>query len=270
MWFGDNCNLDSHIRILDFTRSRDISNSSDSPTRLIYIDEKVPRMLGGQIFASNNRIYVVGGHYTADNLLALDGSLIDYPNPNTTKSLDTHVWAFDLVKEKWESPWDNGLGDQTPDYANVAFDDRGKIGWMFGGVTRANEGWQATANTANLARFDVSPRSGFFPEGESVAYNISTRLTPSAPERIAGGSMVYFRDIGGEGILVVIGGGHAGFEDTVHVSLHLIPGSVPKVLIHMPHSYQWNPSWYMTSRIIHGTYKRLQHLPVLGFPPGVL
>ena len=180
--------LDSYLRIVDFSKpfnsSKNIIDiSTDEITTAIRLPDSIPRLFGGNLFISDGVMHMLPGGYTPVSTSDADG------NENPTNK----VWNFNLESRKWDIQV-SGIKDNIESSAS-AFDTEKQVGWYYGGRSFSpaqNIGWTMSRGLYRLDKGNGAP---------TEAGGNSTTVGD-----MAGGELVYIKDVGKAGILVLIGG----------------------------------------------------------------
>ena len=166
---AESFNLDPFIQVMDFSKPVSSSqNSIDISTDNITTAIRLPvDIYHGVLFISDGVMHM----------------LLAY-SKNT-------VWNFNLKTQKSEVQ-DSGIQYQ-PYRAAIAFDTEKQVGWYYGGQMESND-VGVPKYSQDLYRLD---------RGKGTPTKIDVN---SSIESVAGGELVYLKNIGEAGILVLIGG----------------------------------------------------------------
>ncbi|KAF8466027.1 hypothetical protein BDZ91DRAFT_794625 [Kalaharituber pfeilii] len=174
-----------HLRILDFSRSFDLSR--DKITKVIRLDRHVPVLWRPHLFANNNGLYQFGLGVVKSRFFNDTGYILS--QGDRLHFADTKVFRFDIDHDAWDLPWEGGLGQETPMDGLVAADHAAEVGWVYGGLR----------SYKSLVRFDMHRKEK--PVGE-IMKTVNREVVP----QLSGGELLFLRGLGKEGMLVVIGG----------------------------------------------------------------
>ncbi|KAF8466025.1 hypothetical protein BDZ91DRAFT_218015 [Kalaharituber pfeilii] len=204
IWLDGEVMGNGHLRILDFSRSLDLSQ--DDMTRVLRLDRHVPVLGRPHLFANANSLYQFGSIMAVTRFFNDTGYMLpenERPPPGNTK-----VYRFNLIHEEWDMSWESRLGEETPWGALHAMNQDAAVGWVYGT-------WKKDVLLKGLVKFDMQDKEQ--PVGEWVKQVIS-EVVPG----LVLGELVYLGEVGKDGMLVVIGG--AVFNTTIHSqpSLHTI------------------------------------------------
>ena len=176
---AESFNLDPFIQVMDFSKPVSSSqNSIDISTDNITTDIRLPVYFDeGVLFISDGVMHMLlGGYkYTA-------------PSKNT-------IWNFNLKTQKSEVQ-DSGIQYQ-PYRAAIAFDTEKQVGWYYGGQMWSNDDG-ISKYSQDLYRLD---------RGKGTPTKIE--VNSSSAGSVVDGELVYLKNIGEAGILVLIGGSTA-------------------------------------------------------------
>ena len=174
-------NLGPYIFVMDFSKPVNSSqNSIDISTDNITTDIHLPVYIDdGALFISDGVMHI-----------------LTYDTPSK-------VWNFNL-KTQESDVQDSGIQYQAQG-VSIAFDAEKQVGWYYGGVVDSHHG--DLINSQDLYRLD---RGKWTPT--KVDVNSSSIGT------VVGGELVYIKNIGEAGVLVLIGGA-TGFKNTQIVSM---------------------------------------------------
>ncbi|KAF8466026.1 hypothetical protein BDZ91DRAFT_794620 [Kalaharituber pfeilii] len=179
-----------HLRILDFSRSFDLSR--DKITKAIGMDRDVPVLWRPHLLANTNGLYQFGSGAAVSEFFNDTGHRL--PREERPPPANTKMYMFDLDRNEWGAPWESGLGEETPIDGMVAVDQAGEVGWVYGGFN-----YYQNIPPLGLVRFDMHGKEK--PVGEIVK-TVNREVMPE----LWGGELVFLRGLGKEGMLILIGG----------------------------------------------------------------
>ena len=168
-------NLDTDIQVIDFSKPVNSSqNSIDISTDNIITDIRLPDY-----------------PYTYTALFISDGVMHIFGGYDNITNLTNTVWNFNLKTQKLDVQ-DSGI--QYRAYgAAIAFDTEKQVGWYYGGIVESNDG--VLRYSQDLYRLD---------RGEGALTKVE--VNSSSVGAVSGGELVYIKNIGEAGVLVLIGG----------------------------------------------------------------
>ena len=185
-------NLGPYIFVMDFSKPVNSNqNSIDISTDNITTAIRLPSSFyDGALFISDGVMYMIPG----DNRFLF--------SENTTNFTNT-VWNFNLKTRELDV---QDLGQGHAQEAAIAFDTEKQVGWYYGGVVGSNDG--PYSYSQDLYRLD---RGKWTPTKVDV--------NSSSVGSVVGGELVYIKNIGEAGVLVLIGGATRG-EKMVSMDLN--------------------------------------------------
>ena len=171
---AESFNLDPFIQVMDFSKPVNSSqNSIDISMDNITTDIRLPVYIDeGVLFISDGVMHLLPGGYNY-----------------TTHSKNTD-WNFNLKTQKLEVQ-DSGIQHQASSAA-IAFDTEKQVGWYYGGMVEQNDG--VFKYSQDLYRLD---------RGKGTPTKVDVKSSVGV---VSGGELVYLKNIGEAGILVLIGG----------------------------------------------------------------
>ena len=160
-----------YIHVMDFSKPVNSSqNSIDISTDNITTDILLPAHIrDGALFISDGVMHLLPGEYK-----------------DTTHS----TWDLNLKTRKLDVQ-DSGIQYQTSGAA-IAFDTEKQVGWYYGGMVEPNDG--VFKYSQDLYRLD---------RGKGTPIKVDVKSSVGV---VSGGELVYLKNIGEAGILVLIGG----------------------------------------------------------------
>ena len=185
-------NLDLYIHVMDFSKPFNSSqNSIDISTDNITTAIRLPAYIGdGALFISDGMMHMLPGDYPGDY-------------PEDTINVTTKVWDFNLKTQKLD------VQDSEVQYqvegAAIAFDTEKQVGWYYGGVVMLNHG--GFRYSQDLYRLDRG-------KGTPTKVDVDSSFVGA----VFDGELVYIKNIGEAGVLVIIGGA-TNHEKTQMVSM---------------------------------------------------
>ena len=171
---AESFNLDPFIQVMDFSKPVNSSqNSIDISTDSITTAIRLPVDIGhGVLFISDGVMHMLLGEY------------------NDTTNSTYMVWNLDLKTQKLDVQY---LGIQSEaSGAAIAFDTEKQVGWYYGGIVKLNDG--GFRYLQDLYRLDRG-------KGTPTKVDVNSSIGS-----VIGGELVYLKNIGEAGILVLIGG----------------------------------------------------------------
>ena len=171
---AESFNLDPFIQVMDFSKPVSSSqNSIDISMDNITTEIRLPADIDhGVLFISDGVMHMLLGEYG-----------YTFHSKNT-------VWNFNLKTQKSEVQ-DSGIPYQ-PYGAAIAFDTEKQVGWYYGGQMESGDG--IPKYSQDLYRLDRG-------KGTPTKVDVNSSI-----ESVWGGELVYLKNIGEAGILVLIGG----------------------------------------------------------------
>ena len=175
--------LDPYIFVMDFSKPVNSSqNNIDISTDNITTDIHLPVYIeDGPLFISDGVMHIL-----------------------TYEDTPSKVWNFNL-KTQESYVQDSGIQDQAQG-VSIAFDTEKQVGWYYGGVVDSHDGH--LIHSQDLYRLD---RGKWTPTKVDV--------NSSSVGTVVGGELVYIKNIGEAGVLVLIGGATRG-EKMVSMDLN--------------------------------------------------
>ena len=189
--------LDSYLRIVDFSKPANSSNSTidistDRITTAIRLPDNIPRLTDGALFISDGILHMLPGAHsvygTADEYGYIHGITDSF---TIQTNLTNQVWNYNLANRKWDIQV-SGLEDNIQ-YAASAFDAEKQVSWYYGGMSLQGSDW---IMSQALYRLD---------KGKGAPTKIGAHSSSSIWD-VVGGELVYIKDVGRAGILVLVGG----------------------------------------------------------------
>ena len=168
-------NLGPYIFVMDFSKPVNSNqNSIDISTDNITTDIRLPgSFYDGALFISDGVIRIL-----------------------TYEDTPSKVWNFNLKTQKSDVQ-DSGIQDQAQG-VSIAFDTEKQVGWYYGGVVDSHDGHLIYSQ--DLYRLD---------RGKGIPTKVD--VNSSSVGSVVGGELVYIKNIGEAGILV-LNGGATGFK----------------------------------------------------------
>ena len=201
--------LDSHIRILDFSKPVDPSKTSidistDNITTAIRLPDDIPRLEGAVLLISEGVMHMLPGKPAYLEISDEYGNIL-----NTTEyraNLTDRVWDFDLKSQEWSVHVSGISLEDRPKYPAVAYDAEKQVGWFYGGLNSPDVYSTPDGDAGDPTNQTIRVLQDLYrlDQGKSAPTRVTTGTSFVGSAQKA--ELDYIEGAGEAGILVLLGG----------------------------------------------------------------